>query len=170
MEFERNMTIDYMNTTVKPQITELMTYNPDIWWFDGAWKASTRSSISTIHKLVGAIKNLNPLIEINDRIPEPDELCTYRVYEDRYIPAERPDGLWEHINTIGLSWGANKVAKQYKSGKELYKLYRSIQEKGGKFLLNIGPLSDGTILPQEESSLKEFSDIIHRIRDSDIRT
>ena len=37
---------------------------------------------------------------------------TCRTFEDRYLPLVEPPlesgQRWEHINTIGLSWGRNK--------------------------------------------------------------
>ena len=35
MEFGKSCTQDYLTKIVKPQVRELLTYQPDIWWFEG---------------------------------------------------------------------------------------------------------------------------------------
>ena len=87
------------------------------------------------------------------------DTSTYRVYGDRHIPTEIPSVPWEHVNTIGLSWGRNKYQeeKDYKGGIELYELYKKVRSLNGKFLLNIGPNPDGTLDLYELKSLIDFS-------------
>jgi alpha-L-fucosidase len=114
-------------------------------------------------KLCKIIKNEN--VMINDRIPDTD-YASYRVYEDRYIPVIKilPNEQWEHINTIGLSWGYNKQQKKsdYKNGQELYQLYQKVREKGGRFLLNIGPDQQGNIDVNEMNSLNELKILLQK--------
>jgi len=161
MEFDANVTINYIDNIVVPQVTELIEYNPDIWWFDGSWKVKSKYAINAVHKLISVMKLKNSKVEINDRIPE-NLGMTYNVFADRYLPNQSINSTipWEHINTIGYSWGANKMAKEYKSGKELHQLYSKVRSLNGKFLLNVGPLANGTILPQELQSLNELSTIL----------
>ena len=174
-EFGQSCTIQYMDTIVSIQINELQTYKPDIWWFDGDWACTTKYANTKIQTLCDDIRRSNVHALINDRIGGDKDLkeqrkdlnflgnASYRVYGDREIPDERPKVKWEHINTIGLSWGRNKAqtSEHYKTVTQLHDLYKVVTLKGGNFLLNLGPNSDGSLDPQEISVLEEFSKLIH---------
>jgi len=171
MEFLHKPNKEYLTTIVIPQMNELMRYNVDRYFFDGDWEFNTKVADKTFSDIVNKIRDMNPNVEINDRISGCKQtrdlyddinylgLSTYRTYADREIP-ERPNVPWEHINTIGLSWGANIEQKDFKSGEELYLLYNNVKNKGGNFLLNMGPLSDGTLDPLEIKSINELSKYI----------
>ena len=170
-EFGQSCTIHYMDTIVSIQINELQTYKPDIWWFDGDWACTTKYANTKIQTLCDDIRRANVHALINDRIGGDKKIkeqrkdlhflgnASYKVYGDREIPNEIPKVKWEHINTIGLSWGRNKAqtSEHYKTATQLYDLYKVVALKGGNFLLNLGPNSDGTLDPQEISVLEEFS-------------
>ena len=70
--------------------------------------------------------------------------------------------MWEHINTIGFSWGINKQqkTKDYKSGEDLFDLYKTVKSKNGRFLLNMGPCEDGSLDKNEVKSLNEFGKLL----------
>jgi len=84
-------------------------------------------------KILRKIKNMalnmkSQGIIINDRLGIKDEdysCCDYRVFSDRYIPKEKLDLKWQHVNTIGYSWGHNKEQskKNYKSEEQIYIIY-----------------------------------------------
>lgn len=167
-EFDHSATKEYFHHTVKPQMMELQAYNPDIWWFDGQWVCKSKYSQQCIDEICTILKKNNPHIDINDRINEQNKMkadmeylgaATYRVYADRYLPEKAPQIRWEHINTIGFSWGRNKQQKteHYKSGKELQILYEKVKSLGGNFLLNLGPNADGTLDPYEVAALQDFA-------------
>jgi alpha-L-fucosidase len=69
----------------------------------------------------------------------------------RYIPSEKLNIKWQHVNTIGYSWGHNKmqVSTDYKSGNQIYLLYLKVTDLGGDLLLNIGPTINGDIVEEE---------------------
>lgn len=161
----------YVSEIICKQMDELEKYNPDIFWFDGQWSCKTQFCINKINDICNKIKINNPNIMINDRIPRNDKKyddldflgdATYRVYSDRCIPNDKPKVKWEHINTIGYSWGINKDQKtcDYKSGDELYKLYTKISSMDGNFLINLGPNANGTLDENEVNSLIDFSKMI----------
>jgi alpha-L-fucosidase len=161
-EFGRGMTIDFINLVVIPQIDELKEYEPEHWWFDGDWSMSTKYAQRAIDNICSNLTGT-----INDRIghaierKNPDFLgkSHYRVYKDRAMPVEKPNVKWQHINTVGLSWGRNKQQRgsHYKSGMELLELYQRVVQLDGDFLINIGPDHMGEIDPYEANSLTEFS-------------
>ena len=162
LEFNKSITKEFISNIITPQIRELSVYKPMIWWFDGHWEIKTVYAKDYIMKLCKIIKNENVII--NDRIPDTD-YASYRVYEDRYIPViKKLNEQWEHINTIGLSWGYNKQQKKsdYKNGQELYQLYQKVREKGGRFLLNIGPDEHGNVDVNEMNSLNELKILLQK--------
>jgi alpha-L-fucosidase len=167
----KSVTIDYFEKTISPQVKELMKYKPSIWFFDGDWGIKSKFVREHINKLIDEIHSTKSLV--NDRICLDSENISdinylgksdYRVYSDRYIPEQKPNVKWYHINTIGLSWGYNKMQEKedYKSGSDLYELYTKIKKKNGDFMINIGPKSDGTLDPYEEESLKTFGMLLKK--------
>ncbi len=169
-EFGRACTKDYMDRVVVPQIDELIRYRPTIVWFDGDWPCNTKYAQTIMDQCVTRIKQKLPGVEINDRVghsaerKDPNFLgpSTYRVYDDRALPTVQPAVPWEHVNTIGLSWGRNKqqTDAHYKSGQELMRLYTRVTSLNGRFCLNVGPDADGQISTQELSRLRAFAQLL----------
>jgi alpha-L-fucosidase len=171
-EFTKGCTQDYMNNIMIPQIKELITYQPKIFWFDGDWNCKTKIGQTIIDQLCQEIKIALPGIKINDRIGHKEQrdknpnylgLATYRVYDDRALPTTTPLVQWEHINTIGLSWGLNEFQEpiDYKSPDELMELYSKVKSLGGNFLLNLGPKPDGSLDPNEEIIFNDFGQLLN---------
>jgi alpha-L-fucosidase len=160
-EFDKSFTVKYFNDYCIPQIKELLKFNPKYLWFDGQWKIKQKNIKEKIDSLCKEITKKG--IKINDRLgldPVP-KYVTYKVFSDRYIPEEKTEG-WQHVNTIGYSWGYNSEQKteDYKTGQKLFDLYNKIDKLGGSFLLNIGPKGDGEICKEELKSLKEFGKLL----------
>ena len=84
MEFDSRITNKYLEKILVPQMEELMKYNPDIWWFDGHWDIKTKCSITIINGLLKKILELNPNVEINDRVPDL-KYCTFKNFSDRFL-------------------------------------------------------------------------------------
>ena len=164
-EFLRKSTVSYFNEICIPQVTELYTqYNPDYMWFDGDWPFKQKIVMTSIAQLIRNMREQNPHILINDRIGKGcSELASYQVGNDRHIPESKQTSSWQHINTIGLSWGYNKMQEpiDYKTGRDLYKLYEKVIELGGTLLLNLGPDHNGNLDPREVESLSSFSSLVH---------
>jgi alpha-L-fucosidase len=150
----------YFKEYCMQQIKELVLYNPKHMWFDGDWKITQKAIREYIKNMALNMKKKG--IIINDRLGIKDEdysCCDYRVFSDRYIPKEKLDIKWQHVNTIGYSWGYNKeqTKKDYKSGQQIYQLYNTIVELGGELLINIGPDSDGNIIKDEVNAIEYLS-------------
>jgi alpha-L-fucosidase len=164
MEFGKGVTKAFIKDTIDPQMRELIEYDIDLWWFDGDWACTTQYAKEYVRRIVKSLKG-----EVNDRVCLVDTgtgnfndigCSTFRVYEDRFLPAYTPTLPWQHINTIGDSWGRNKQQNKYKSGDELYKLYTEVTSKRGSFLLNLGPDENGILDEQEVASLKRLNELI----------
>jgi alpha-L-fucosidase len=161
-EFLNSMTIDFFNNICIPQLRELLSYQPNMIWFDGDWVIKTKYIIEKIAEIVIYLKSLN--IIVNDRICNNNKhLASFLVGPDRSMFGGINPGnfQWQHINTIALSWGYNRDQenKDYKSGQQLYELITHITNNGGNILLNIGPKHDGSLDEREEKSLNELVDI-----------
>lgn len=165
-EFNVSCTKDYINNVMIPQIKELRKYKPKIWWFDGDWNCKSHFSKAAISDIV---KKLRKTALVNDRLAEKLEdnelgLSSYRVYADRFVPKKKSEVPFESIHSIGLSWGNNKEQeeKDYTSSKELYRLYKKVLKRGGKFLLNLGPDQYGVLDPTEERIFRELGCLINK--------
>jgi alpha-L-fucosidase len=62
---------------------------------------------------------------------------------------------WESIQTIGLSWGYNRDQQKedYKTYKQIKKLEKKVSTLGGRFLVNLGPRPDGSLVKDEVDAL-----------------
>lgn len=158
-----SMTKDYMKKVII-QMNELREYKPDIWWFDGHWEIKADHTHKTIEMIIAQLKIDNPYVWINDRLGEKLStgdlgMSNFRVYEDRAIMTANPGVPWEHINTIGLSWGFNSTESEAdtKSGLDLFNIYSSVSRLGGRTLFNLGPDAYGNFNSRECQSLIDFA-------------
>lgn len=159
-EFQNSMTIDYFNRVCIPQLTELISYSPSIIWFDGDWVIKSKTIISEVNNICSYLRSVG--IVINDRITDSNKyLASYHVGPDRFIPEVYTQN-WQHINTIGISWGYNSQQElpDYKSGRDLYQLLCRVVSLGGTFLLNIGPKHDGELDENEVKSLNGLAELL----------
>ncbi len=151
--------LNYIDGVMIPQIFEIMDrYNPDIFWTDGDWQHDIE--IFKSREIIRSLRERSPKIILNDRWGKnrdelfdefPDLTFTGK---DRTMTGNGKQN-WEHVNTIGLSWGyaSNQRDSDYKSAMEIGYLIKSIIGKGGKFVLNIGPKPDGTLDTREKRKL-----------------
>ena len=64
--------------------------------------------------------------------------------------------LWESCYTFNHSWGYNKLDLDFKSPEEAAHMLFYIRHCGGNFLLNVGPMADGTVQPEAAERLREL--------------
>lgn len=162
----------YMDT----QLTELLSgdYGPIAGiWFDGWWdqakeemNKSTRDTkvdwqlgrtYSLIHKLQPAC-----LIGNNHHV-SPFEGEDFQMFE-RDLPGQNTFGYntneisqlpLETCETLNGAWGYNIRDNHYKSPKELVHYLVKAAGRNANFLLNVGPMPNGTIQPEFVSALAE---------------
>ena len=129
--------LEYM----KGQLRELLTnYGPiGILWFDGGWEHKAGELHS--QEVNAMIRSLQPNIIINDRNQLAEDYAT----PEQEIPADALPGerLWETCMTINDTWGFAKNDTNWKSSEDLVRKLIDIASKGGNFLLNVGPTSEG---------------------------
>lgn len=157
-EFGMSFTKTYFQNYCVRHIEELLEYEPNYMWFDGDWQITQKSIQLQIRNMVELMKTKN--ISVNDRIGKNNhDIANYRVFSDRFIPNEKLEGIkWQHINTIGYSWGYNKTQQKedYKSKNDVCQLYKKINELDGMFLINIGPNDKAEIVEEEMEALNFF--------------
>ncbi len=127
------------------QVRELLTnYGAvDVLWFDGQWERTVEEWRAD--ELVSMIRELQPDILVNDRLPGMGDYTT----PEQAIPATTPEGRWETCMTMNKSWGYCPDDTEYKSSRELVHTLAETAGKGGNLLLNVSPRGDGS-LPAEQ--------------------
>nr|WP_299071724.1 alpha-L-fucosidase [uncultured Allomuricauda sp.] len=145
----------YYEAYLKVQLKELIdNYDPEILWFDGEWIPEYDHEDAL--DLYQYVKSLKPSIIINNRIDIGRQgLMGMNKEGEHYVgdfgtpEKEILDGTstmdWEACMTINDTWGYRKSDHDWKSVKMLVHNLIDATAKGGNYLLNIGPMGDGTI-------------------------
>ena len=134
------------------QIEEIgKNFNPDLYWFDGDWEQSAvKWKAKEIRKM---ILERNPAAIINSRLQGYGDYAT----PEQGLPVKKPlDKYWELCMTINDSWGYQQNDKEFKSPRQIIKIFSECLSKGGNMLLDIGPKADGSIPPEEVYVLQEL--------------
>jgi alpha-L-fucosidase len=152
---------------LKNELKEILTNYGDIslLWFDGEWETTWNHNYAK--DLYEYLKNIKPDLIINNRIDcyrdgmaglnsNPDALGDYGTPEQEIPENGLPGVDWESCMTLNDHWGFNKFDSNWKSAKELIQNLADIASKGGNYLLNVGPTSEG-LFPQE--SIDRLSEI-----------
>jgi alpha-L-fucosidase len=157
------------------QANELVSnYGPvDILWWDysvpdfqgeKAWDAS---------ELIDLVRRKQPAVIMNNRLfrrpeagwsglatsgplvsldPEYGDFVT----PEQHVPDKGMPGVdWETCMTMNTTWGYSKYDHDWKSTDKLIETLIEVVSKGGNFLLNVGPMADGTIPNESVERLQE---------------
>ncbi len=147
----RVSTDEYLRTKAIPEVRQLLTeYGPiAIFW----WDTPRQMTKEVVDQLYHVTTDLQPGIITNDRLGE-DYPGDHKTFE-RKIPAQAPDAkYWEVCMPISGSWGYRSDDKNFKSETELIRNLVDIASKGGNYLLNVSPTSEGTLLPEAVERLQ----------------
>ena len=160
---------DYM----KGQLKELLTdYGPiGLLWFDGQWESPwTKERGDDLYRYV---RSLQPGIIVNNRVSkpantagggfaQPEDMGDYGTPEQTIPSAGFGPGVyWESCMTMNDHWGYNKNDHHWKSVQTLVRNLIDCASKGGNYLLNVGPTSEGVIPDASIDRLKEIGDWMH---------
>lgn len=157
--------LEYMKTELKELVTQ---YHPGVIWFDGEWMNGwTHEDGVAIYDY---LRSLDPKLIINNRIDvsragfggmskNTNAVGDFGTPEQR-IPAKGfgPGVDWESCMTINNTWGYRKDDNHWKSAGTLIHNLVDIASKGGNYLLNVGPTSDGVIPQPEADRLQQMGD------------
>lgn len=139
------------------QMHELMTnYGKiDLLWFDGDWERGAKQWKAKEFKAY--LESMNPEVVVNSR------LRGYGDYEtpEQGIPLRGPEGVWEFCTTINTSWGYRPSDNDYKTSKQVIRMFCDCLTLGGKMLLDVGPKEDGSLDERQVKILEDLGTFIH---------
>lgn len=151
----------YLEQILKPQLKELVTkYEPSLIFSDGGeWdlteeESGVREFLSWLYQ-ESAVREK---VVVNDRFYTGMPGCHGDYYSTEYRDKTVGGHPWEESRGIGKSYGYNRAERleDYMTSQELIHELVAIVSRGGNFLLNIGPMADGSIPIHEEERLKEL--------------
>lgn len=154
---------------MKDQLKELLTNYGEIsvLWFDGEWESTWNTKYGS--ELYNYVRSLQPNIIINNRVgagrsgmegfTKAGEFAGDFGTPEQEIPATGMPGLyWETCMTMNNNWGYNKHDDHWKSTEDLIRKLVDIASKGGNFLLNVGPTSEGVFPAPSIERLQQIGD------------
>ncbi|HEY2934111.1 MAG TPA: alpha-L-fucosidase [Acidobacteriota bacterium] len=152
---------------MKAQLAELVKqYDPAVLWFDGEWPDWwTEPDGKDLYRYVRSLKSE---IIINNRVgkgrkgmqglnKEDQEYAGDFGTPEQQIPPTGLHGIdWESCMTMNDTWGYKFYDDHWKSAEMLIRNLIDIASKGGNYLLNVGPTSEGVIPPPSVDRLAEM--------------
>jgi len=139
----------YLRGKAEPQVKELLTeYGPvALIWFDTPRMMTEERA----QRFANIVRELGPETLIDGRLgTEGDYVST----GDNVIPPQVNGQAWETPATINHTWGYRKDDTDWKSAGEITFKLLDIVSKGGNYLLNVGPMSDGAIPQPSQDVLR----------------
>lgn len=160
--------MDRYTAYMKGQLKELITgYGPlGILWFDGEWESPWTHDRGV--DLYNYVRGLQPSIIINNRVGKAragmggmdkgaKRVGDYGTPEQEIPPTGFGTGVdWESCMTMNNHWGYNQADQNWKSTRTLLRNLIDCASKGGNYLLNVGPISEGLIPGQSVERLGEI--------------
>jgi len=148
----------YYTEFAKPQVEELLVnYRPDVLWFDGI----DMMSDAQVEDLERTIRKLQPDCIVNSRIKDcgfpdriPPRYGDYISSGDNEILDKGRGCEWENPGTMNTSYGYNQNDHNWVEPREIVFRLVDIVSKGGNYLLNVGPTSEGVIPQPSIDTLK----------------
>lgn len=132
------------------QMEELIAeFGPvDLLWFDGDWERDVDQW--KFKEFREWLDKESPQTILNSRMWGLGDYAT----PEQGIPVVPPKGPWEFCVTMNRSWGYQPRDTEYKSVEQLIWMFAETIGLGGNMLLDIGPMEDGTIPPEEVERLE----------------
>jgi alpha-L-fucosidase len=133
----------YLEKVAVPQVREILTnYGPGVpavlWWDTPADMTRQRAELLT------PLLALRPDIITNNRLGGGFDGDTET--PEQFVPATGfPGRDWETCMTTNDTWGYKSYDQNWKSPQELTRTLIDVASKGGNYLLNVGPTSEGEI-------------------------
>ena len=146
---------EYLDKVAVPQVKELLTnYGPvAVLWFD---TPTTEMTPARAEKFI-PILNAHPELVVNNRLGGGFKGDS-ETPEQKIPPQGFPGRDWETCMTINGTWGYKSYDTNFKSTATLLHNLVDIASKGGNYLLNVGPTSEGIIPQPEVDRLKAIGD------------
>jgi alpha-L-fucosidase len=139
----------YLQSKAEPQVKELLTsYGPIclIWFDTPRMMDGARSS-----RFIDIVKTRQPATLIDGRLGSKGD---YVSMGDNRIPDQAIKEDWEVPATINHTWGFKTADTDWKSPADITFKLVDIASKGGNYLLNVGPTSEGIIPQASQDNLR----------------
>jgi alpha-L-fucosidase len=146
--------VDDMHRQVEEITTRYGTL--DVLWWD--WSSEqTQGEAWRAAELMAAVRQRHPLIVMNNRLYHSpniggDNLAIFDPAKgdfttpEQHVPATGVPGVdWEACMTLNDTWGYSRYDLAWKSAETIIRNTVDVASKGGNYLLNAGPLADGSI-------------------------
>jgi alpha-L-fucosidase len=139
----------YLRGKAEPQVRELLSnYGPvALIWFDTPRMMTPERA----QRFATILRTLQPKTLIDGRLGAAGD---YRSTGDNVIPSGVQSQYWEVPATTNHTWGYRKDDEDWKSPGEITFKLVDIVSKGGNYLLNVGPMSDGVIPIPAQNNLR----------------
>jgi alpha-L-fucosidase len=133
---------DYIAKIAVPQVKELLSnYGPvSILW----WDTPVAMTPERVSKLLPLLK-IQPDIVTNNRLDKDKKTGDFSTPEQKIPATGMPGKDWETCMTMNTTWGYKSFDNKWKSTESLLHNLIDIASKGGNYLLNVGPTSEGEI-------------------------
>lgn len=143
----------YLRGKAEPQIRELLTrYGPiALIWFDTPRLMNAERGA----RFVRLVRALQPATLIDGRLGPGGVGGDYRSTGDNAYPPAASDDAWEVPATLNQTWGYRTDDHNWKSPGEIVFKLVDVVSKGGNYLLNVGPTSEGVIPAPSQDTLRE---------------
>jgi len=134
---------EYLDKVAVPQVKEVLSNygQVDILWWDtavGITKERAEKFLPILSQYPNLITNNRLGGGYNGDTETPEQ----------FVPAIGfPGRNWETCMTMNNTWGYKSKDNNWKSTKEIIQMLIDIVSKGGNYLLNVGPTSEG-LVPQ----------------------
>ena len=140
----------YLRSKAEPQVKELLTnYGPIcLVWFDTPRMMNVGDRAQ---RFADMLRTLQPATLIDGRLGKAGD---YRSMGDNSIPNTVVTGDWEVPATLNHTWGFKKDDTDWKTPEDLTFKLVDIASKGGNYLLNVGPTSEGVIPQASQDNLR----------------
>ena len=136
---------DYIDKVAVPQVKELLSNFgefPSVLW----WDTPTGMNTNRAQKLHDVVRERRPDLIQNNRLG--GGLKGDTETPEQKIPARGfPGRDWETCMTMNDPWGFKSDDHKWKSTQTIIRQLCDIASKGGNYLLNVGPTSEG-LIPQ----------------------
>ena len=141
----------YLRGKAEPQVKELLSnYGPVcLVWFDTPRMMNVGDRGQ---RFIDIVHNAQPATLIDGRLGKEGD---YRSMGDNRIPDTVVKGDWEVPATLNHTWGFKKDDTDWKTPEDLTFKLVDIASKGGNYLLNVGPTSEGVIPQASQDNLRE---------------
>jgi alpha-L-fucosidase len=145
---------------LKAQIGELLTNYGKI---DALfWDIPPDDPAETDESVNEYVRSLQPGILINDRGYSKGDYST----PERTVPSEPFAGLTEACQSVGVQAWGYRADEDYYSHRFLMESVDRIMTKGGNYLLNAGPMPDGSFPAEAEESVRAVGNWYKKVRES----